>query len=115
MSTLSHVFEAAGIATATIVSNRQQAEGITPPRALYCEFPLGRPLGRPRDPAYQRRGIGTELVRKAADVARERGIRWLHVDYLPELEPFYRQCGFRPTAAGLMDLLPYDEGNTPSS
>jgi hypothetical protein len=26
-----------------------------PPRALYCEFPLGRPLGKPDDPAFQRR------------------------------------------------------------
>ncbi len=25
------------------------------PRALYCDFPLGRPLGRPNDPAFQRR------------------------------------------------------------
>ncbi len=24
-----------------------------PPRALYCEFPLGRPLGRPADPEFQ--------------------------------------------------------------
>ena len=28
-----------------------------PPRALYCEFPFGRPLGRPNDPAFQRRVI----------------------------------------------------------
>ena len=27
---------------------------MAPPRALYCEFPLGRPLGRPDDPALQR-------------------------------------------------------------
>lgn len=26
-----------------------------PPRALYAEFPLGRPLGRPGDPGFQRR------------------------------------------------------------
>ena len=25
-----------------------------PPRALYCRFPLGRPLGKPNDPIYQR-------------------------------------------------------------
>jgi hypothetical protein len=28
---------------------------VRPPRALYCNFPLGRPLGKPNDPAYQRR------------------------------------------------------------
>lgn len=55
MSTLSHVFEAAGIATVALVSVRQQAEVIAPPRALYCDFPFGRPLGKPRDPSYQRR------------------------------------------------------------
>ena len=27
---------------------------------------------------------------------------WLHVDYEPQLAPFYEPCGFRPTAAGLM-------------
>jgi len=30
------------------------AEKMSPPRALYCEFPLGRPLGKPSDPAFQR-------------------------------------------------------------
>ncbi len=34
---------------------RGTAERLRPPRALHCEFPLGRPLGRPRDPAFQRR------------------------------------------------------------
>ena len=29
------------------------AEKIRPPRALYAEFPLGLPLGKPRDPEYQ--------------------------------------------------------------
>ncbi|MHB1487997.1 MAG: hypothetical protein ACYCS7_13335 [Acidimicrobiales bacterium] len=32
-----------------------QVERMQPPRALYAEFPLGRPLGRPNDPAFQRR------------------------------------------------------------
>ena len=55
-------------------------------------------------PAYRRRGIGTELVRRAAAMARERGIHWLHVDYVAELEGFYQRCGFWHTEAGLMDL-----------
>ena len=54
MCTLAHVFEAAGIATVVLASNRTVAERIHPPRALFCEFPLGRPLGRPQDPAFQR-------------------------------------------------------------
>ncbi len=55
-------------------------------------------------PHYQRQGIGRALVREAAAMARERGAEWLHVDYEDELEPFYQACGFRPTAAGLLDL-----------
>ena len=55
-------------------------------------------------PDVQRRGIATSLVRRAADLARERGAAWLHVDFEPHLEGFYRGCGFRPTGAGLIDL-----------
>src|SRR3954471_20483639 len=39
-------------------------------------------------PSLRRRGIGTELVRRAIDVARERGIHWVHVDFDPGLRPF---------------------------
>ena len=53
MSTLAHVFEAAGIATITLASTRSVAERIAPPRALFCDFPLGRPLGKPADPDFQ--------------------------------------------------------------
>ena len=55
-------------------------------------------------PDYQRRGIGRALVREAAVMARERSAEWLHVDYEDDLDPFYRGCGFRPTAAGLIPL-----------
>ncbi len=53
MSTLAHVFEAAGLATVVLASMLEVVEQIHPPRALYCEFPLGRPLGRPDDPELQ--------------------------------------------------------------
>ncbi len=53
MSVLAHVFEAAGIATVTLASTRSVAQRVAPPRALWCGFPLGRPLGRPGDPAFQ--------------------------------------------------------------
>lgn len=55
-------------------------------------------------PNWRRRGVGRELVRRAAAVARERGVHWLHVDYEPHLETFYRDCGFTPTLAGLIRL-----------
>ena len=54
--------------------------------------------------SHRRRGIATELVRQATQLARERGAAWLHVDFEPQLEAFYRACGFRPTAAGLIAL-----------
>ncbi len=53
MSTLAHVFETAGLATVVLASNRSVVERMHPPRALNCEFPLGRPLGKPADPEFQ--------------------------------------------------------------
>lgn len=55
-------------------------------------------------PEFRRQGIAVRLVKRAAEVARQRGAHWLHVDFEPHLEGFYRQCGFAPTAAGLMRL-----------
>ena len=54
MCTLAHVFEAAGLTTVVLASMYEVAERMAPPRALYCEFPLGRPLGRPDNAALQR-------------------------------------------------------------
>jgi GNAT superfamily N-acetyltransferase len=56
------------------------------------------------DRAHRRRGIGVELVRRAATLARSRGCKWLHVDYEPALAPFYRAAGFRDSLAGVMRL-----------
>ena len=56
------------------------------------------------DPAYQRQGIAVRLVQRAAELAQAGGAEWLHVDFEPHLEAFYRKCGFGPTAAGLMRL-----------
>jgi ribosomal protein S18 acetylase RimI-like enzyme len=55
-------------------------------------------------PAFQRQGIAVSLVRRAAELAVERGAEWLHVDFEPHLEGFYAACGFRPTGAGLIKL-----------
>jgi GNAT superfamily N-acetyltransferase len=57
------------------------------------------------DPDAQGRGIGAALVRAAAAEARAAGCQWLHVDYEPHLDHFYRvRCGFVPTQAGLINL-----------
>ena len=55
-------------------------------------------------PAWRRRGVGSRLVAAAVEVAGEQGIVWVHVDYAPELRPFYARCGFRPPEAGLLRL-----------
>ncbi|WP_182548954.1 GNAT family N-acetyltransferase [Phyllobacterium myrsinacearum] len=55
-------------------------------------------------PKFRRRGIATQLVKEAADLARDRGAHWLHVDFEPSLTGFYRACGFEPTGAGLIKL-----------
>ncbi|RYE07243.1 MAG: N-acetyltransferase [Hyphomicrobiales bacterium] len=56
------------------------------------------------DPEFRRQGLATKLVARAAVLSRERGAHWLHVDYEPALDGFYRGCGFSPTAAGLIGL-----------
>ena len=55
-------------------------------------------------PEMRRRGIGRSLVLRAASVARDRGVEWLHVDFEPRLRLFYDHCGFRSTEAGLLHL-----------
>jgi ribosomal protein S18 acetylase RimI-like enzyme len=55
-------------------------------------------------PDFQRRGVATALVRLVTDAARARGAAWLQVDYEPHLDGFYKSCGFRHTAAGLINL-----------
>lgn len=56
------------------------------------------------DREFRRRGVGVELVRQATEAAKKSGVEWLHVDFEPYLETFYRKCGFKNTKAGLMNL-----------
>ena len=53
MSVLAHYFEAAGFATVLVGFVREHIESIAPPRALWLDFPMGRPLGKPNDPSFQ--------------------------------------------------------------
>jgi hypothetical protein len=50
-----HYLEQEGIPTTQISLVREHTEVIRPPRALWVPFMLGRPLGVPNDPAFQRR------------------------------------------------------------
>ena len=56
-------------------------------------------------PDFQRRGVGTQLVKEAIRLARAAGAEFLHVDFEPDLGHFYFDaCGFARTDAGLMRL-----------
>ncbi len=58
-------------------------------------------------PDAQRTGLGSALVRRAALEAADAGCTWLHVDFEQHLARFYLgTCGFRTTAAGLLNLAP---------
>jgi GNAT superfamily N-acetyltransferase len=52
----------------------------------------------------RRQGIGRQLVHHAKQLARKGGAEWLHVDFEPHLEAFYRECGFQESRAGLINL-----------
>ena len=62
MCALAHWFEAAGLPTVLIALIREHAEAMRPPRALWVPFELGRPLGTPNDPAFQRRVLAAALA-----------------------------------------------------
>ncbi|HST63172.1 MAG TPA: GNAT family N-acetyltransferase [Longimicrobium sp.] len=55
-------------------------------------------------PEVRHRGLGSALVRAATNAAAERGAEWLHVDFEPHLQGFYRALSFRHTEAGLLRL-----------
>ena len=60
-------------------------------------------------PSFRRRGIGSRLIKLTVEVARERGVEWVHVDFEPHLRGFYYACGFRSTVAGVLNLSRYDD------
>jgi hypothetical protein len=58
---LGHFLERAGIPTVGISLVREHTETVRPPRALWVTFDLGRPMGRPDDPPFQRRVLKAAL------------------------------------------------------
>tara|TARA_R110002110_G_scaffold84687_2_gene220181 strand:- start:759 stop:1514 length:756 start_codon:yes stop_codon:yes gene_type:complete len=52
---LAHIIEEEGIPTTQISLIRTHTEKMKPPRALAVPFELGRPLGAPNEPEFQRR------------------------------------------------------------
>lgn len=69
---------------------RGQAERLRPPRVLHCEFPLGRPLGVPNDPAFQHR-----VLRAAFDLLR------MDEPVLVDFPQEIREAGDDPLACAL--------------
>jgi len=67
VSTLAHVFEAEGLATVALGSMQKQLYNTAPPRGLWCDFPLGRPLGVPGDPAFQHRVLAAAFALLESD------------------------------------------------
>ncbi len=55
MSAIGHYLEAAGLPTVQISLIRAHTEQMTPPRALWVPYELGRPLGVPGDADFQKR------------------------------------------------------------
>ena len=55
MGALAHYLEAEGIPTTQISLIAEHTETIKPPRALWVPFELGRPLGTPNEPEFQRK------------------------------------------------------------
>jgi D-proline reductase (dithiol) PrdB len=56
---IAYYLESEGIQTAGIALFREIAETMRPPRILWVSFPLGRPLGKPSDAAFQ-----TEVIKR---------------------------------------------------
>ena len=52
--------------TIVLGSNLSVVERMHPPRVLHCEFPLGRPLGKPGDAEFQQ-----AFVRKLLPAAQQ--------------------------------------------
>lgn len=62
MCGLAHQLEAAGVATIVLGLVPQHVLAMKPPRALNVPFELGRPLGKPRNPDYQRSVLKAALA-----------------------------------------------------
>ena len=111
MGTLASVFEQEGFATVALSSIRGQIETTSPPRALHCDFPLGRPLGKPNEAEFQREVI------TAAFSLLEKPVGPVLVDYPISIEddadaplscpiPPVDTSNRNPAAAEALGLLP---------
>ncbi len=61
MSLVARHLEAEGIPTVILACARDITARAFPPRAVYLDYPLGNPAGRPFDPENQRAVLGAAL------------------------------------------------------
>ncbi len=57
MCGLAHYFESEGLSTVLVGFVREHIEAIRPPRSLFLDFPMGRGMGKPNDPWFQKKVI----------------------------------------------------------
>jgi len=74
VSVLAHFFESFGLSTVLVGFVKEHIQAIKPPRALWLDFPMGRPLGKPNDIEFQKKIIRTAFKmfnEKSGPVLRE--------------------------------------------
>lgn len=54
---LANYFESQGFTSVLVGFVREHIEAVKPPRALWLDFPMGRPMGKPNDPEFQMKVI----------------------------------------------------------
>ncbi len=57
MCGLAHYFESEGLSTVLVGFVREHMQAMLPPRALFLDFPMGRGMGKPNDPEFQKKVI----------------------------------------------------------
>lgn len=90
MGALAHYLEGNGIATTQISLIYEHTKAIRPPRALWVPFALGRPLGVPGNPSFQREVLVSAL-------------RLLESDQGPVLETFPKEAPAEASENGAAD------------
>ena len=57
MCGLAHYFESEGLSTVLVGFVREHIEFLRPPRSLFLDFPMGRGMGKPNNPEFQKKVI----------------------------------------------------------
>ena len=85
------MIETRGIATVVIGLVRPHLESTKSPRSLWVPFPLGRPLGEPEDPSFQRR-----VLMAALDLLERRDGPVLLIDFPDDAPSMTDTAGWSP-------------------